>query len=317
MGLFRSKQNTDTPRRRRSSEPVRQPKLMQGQDEYTFRRSRTITGSVSSEVKVASEQKAQLKSPRLQEHELRARRRKLLSGLAIILCLAASIYWLLTQFTARVVIHGYTPKPIKAINSPEYAEAIQQYLRERPFERLAFALNQEQLSGYVQKKHPEVATIQLDNDAAIGSSGFTIGLRVPVVSWRVAPKQYYVDGNGVSFERNMFNEPSVKIKDDTGLTLGASGAAIASQRFLGFVGRVVILVNDSGIGTVSEVVMPAGTTRTVSIGLKGKGYTLKLHIDRDPAAQVEDARLAIAYMKPRNITPKYIDVRVAGKAFYR
>lgn len=320
MALLNKKNNKERTPRHRQSEAVRQPHVANGQDAYAFRRSRTLTGSISSEVKAATESAAQLKSPRLKEHELRAKRRKLLFLLIAIIAAMAIIYWLLTQFTARVVITGYAPHPqvtVPATLAAEYEASIQQYLRERPFERFAFALHQERLTTYVQQKYPEVSTVTLKNDMAIGSSGFLIGLRTPVVGWRIEPKQLYVDSNGVSFERNLYADPTVKIKDETGLTFESAGSAVASQRFLSFVGRVVALTNDSGIGQVTQVIMPANTTRTVIIGLEGQGYTFKLHIDRDPATQVEDARLALAHMKQQGVTPQYIDVRTAGKAFYR
>ena len=314
MGLFQKRNQTS--RTRLSPDVVRKPNLMQGQDEYSFRRSRTLTGSASSEVKAASESKAQLKSPRLKEHELRAHRRKLGIGLVAFVCLAGLLYWLLTQFTARITTITFAPTPVTAPNTSTYTEVIQEYLRGRPLERFAFSLNEQRLSEYVQEKLPEVASVAISNDAAIGSSGFAVTLRTPVVGWRVQSRQYFVDGDGVSFERNAYASPSVTIKDESGAT-PQNGGAIASQRFLGFVGRVVSLTNASGAGKVAQVTIPAGTARSISVGLRGKGYAIKMHIDRDPAAQVEDMKLAMRYLKAHQITPKYIDVRVAGKAYYR
>ncbi|HEX6258430.1 MAG TPA: hypothetical protein VFZ48_03045 [Candidatus Saccharimonadales bacterium] len=309
MGLFSKKPA-------RESESRRNPSLMKGQDDYTFRRSRTLTGSVSPEVKSASEQKARLKSPRLKEHELRAQRRKLFMGAVALLCAAGLIYWLLTQFTARISAIIYTPAPLQSPDTPHYTEAIQSYLRGRPLERFSFSLDEGRLTAYVQQKMPEVEQVRLNSDGALGSDTFTIKLRMPEVGWRVKDTQYYVDGNGASFKVNYFKPPAVTIKDESGVSPSGT-SALASQRFLGFVGRVVALTNASGIGTVKQVVIPPGTARSVEIGLKGKGTVIKMHIDRDPASQVEDARLSMKHFRAHNLKPKYVDVRVAGKAYFR
>jgi len=71
--------------RRRQEQPVRQPRMDADEQSYAFRRSRTITGSTTDNVRAAGENRAQLKSPRLHEHSLRKHRRKLLAYLLLIL----------------------------------------------------------------------------------------------------------------------------------------------------------------------------------------------------------------------------------------
>ena len=92
--------------------------------------------------------------------------------------------------------------------------------------------------------------------------------------------------------------------------------AIASNRFLSFVGRVVSLTKASGY-TVVQAMLPAETTRELEIKLKEGDYLVKLSIDRPVGEQVEDMIAAVRYFTGSGQTPKYIDVRVSGKAFYQ
>jgi hypothetical protein len=290
---------------------------MSGQDTYTFRRSRTLTGSVSSSVKAATELQAQLESPRLKAHELRQHRRSVLAGLLGCVLLASFFYWLLTQFVAQITTIAYAPKGGRVPDQTVYKETVQSYFRTRPFERFHFALNEGALQEYVQSKLPEVSAISLSNEG-IGEGTLLATVREPVVGWKVGSSQYYVDAEGVSFRKNYFKPPQVTVRDKSGITPDANGGAIASNRFLSFLGRVVTLTKQMGVGEVTTVTIPSGVgTRTVEINLKGRSFPVRMHIDRDSAAQVQDTQRALRFFDKRGIKPKYIDVRVAGKAFYQ
>ena len=64
---------------------------------YAFRRNRTLTGSLLSDVASPSEHSADLKSPRVQAHNLRHHRRKLTLRLIMILACVAGLGWVLYQ----------------------------------------------------------------------------------------------------------------------------------------------------------------------------------------------------------------------------
>jgi hypothetical protein len=156
-------------------------------------------------------------------------------------------------------------------------------------------------------------------NATIGASGFRIGVRQPVVGWEVGGGQYFVDDEGVSFTKNYFTSPNVSVEDQSGITPERQdGVAIASNRFLSFLGRIVGLTESTSTGVVEKVTIPAGIgSRSIEVRLEGRGYPIRVHIDRDPAAQVEDMRRAIEHFDAGGRTPEYIDVRIEGKAFYR
>ncbi len=319
MGILQKWQEKRVAKKQQAELEKRNPQLMRGQDEYSFRRSRTLTGSTSSQIKSSSESQAQLKSPRLKAQELRHHRRKLFGLLVLVLFGGALLLWLLTQFTARIGTVTFTPAVQKAPDTELYSETIQEYLSGRPIERFQLALRENALTDYVQTKHPEVTRVQIVPNPAIGANNFRISLRQPIVGWTVGGHQYFVDDEGVSFTANYFTTPKVLVEDQSGITPERQETqAIASNRFLSFLGRIVSLTESTGTGIVKKVTIPAGIgSRSIEVQLEGKKYPIRMHIDRDPAAQVEDMRQAVEYFDAAGRTPEYIDIRVKGKAFYK
>lgn len=311
MALF-SKKQPDAPRRRQRPSEAPLNATVPVQDHYTFRRNRTLTGSASSHVASASEGAGQLKSPRVQAHDLARKRRHLGTlFLGVLLC-ALGVFFLIAQFTAgvRVVADDVTMQL-----DPIYESTIQEYLSERPIERLRFMLNESELNGYLQAKAPEVAKVHVEGFAGFGSSSFVVSMRTPIAGWSVDGQRRYVDALGVSFDRNYFKTPAVQIVDKSGIP-AQSGRAVASNRFLGFVGLVVGQAKQQGY-TTTEVIIPERTTRQIQLRIKDVAFPIIVSIDRGAGEQMEDMARSIRWLKGHSVTPEYLDVRVSGKAFYK
>lgn len=311
MAIF-SKKQSDAPRRRRAEIIQQRATESSLEDRYTFRRNRTLTGSASSKVISTNESNAHLKSPRVHAHDLVRKRRHV--GMILVLVILGSVllYSLIAQFTAGVVVRE---RDITMQLDPTYEKTIQDYLDRQPTQRLRFLLNMSDLSDYLQAAAPEVASVSLDGSAGFGKTAFILTMRTPIAGWSVNGRQQYVDATGTSFARNYFSTPSVQIVDNSGAHV-AAGQAVASNRFLGFVGRVVGLTKARGY-TVNQVVIPEGTTRQVELHLDKLAYPIKFSVDRTAGEQVEDMDRSIKWLSDRHITPQYIDVRISGKAFYR
>lgn len=316
MSFFSKKQSQDVPRRRQATgNDSRRDVAAERQQgaNYTFKRNRTLTGSVSSHVVSAGEPLADLRSPRTHAHHLARQRRKLGSVFMMVMIGGMVVAGLLYEFTATPVV--VSAESSVSLQKQRYEKAIDEYLGRWPVERLRFALNEQRLQEYLQRALPEVEIVKKDGFAGFGASEFTVGARQPIAGWLIGDKQYYVDASGVPFQTNYYTEPSVKIVDNSGIKQ-TTGTAIASSRFLTFVGLAVSLANDNGM-IVEEAIIPLATTRQVELKVKGHTYPVKLSLDRPVGEQVEDMQRAITWFDQKNITPKYADVRVSGKAFYR
>ncbi len=295
----------------------RRAQLMEGQDDISFRRSRTMQGTTSSNVKAVNQKRAELKSDRLKKQQRDRRKRAytiVASGIFIVIIGA---WYLVSQYTLGIGTLTFQPETSRTPRTDLYKQAISDYIAARPAERFQFVLNQDRLTQAVSTQLPEVRKIKKDG-AQSNQVDFEIELRKPIASWKTGAGQSFVDEEGVSFAHNYFTDPKVVIIDNSGAEAAQKGTkAVVSERFLRFLGRLVSLTNASGLGEVKEASLPKATAREIDIKLEGRPYFIKTHIDRDPAATVEDIKRVVNYIEQKNITPSYIDVRVTGRAFYK
>lgn len=310
MALF-SKKQSDSPRRRQAMAEQRATP-QQLDEQYAFRRNRTLTGSSSSQIASANEANAQMKSSRVHTHDLAQKRRQIGGLLLLVLLVIAVLYILLSQFTASVNVRT-DDVTVKLDDS--YEKAIQSYFGTQPIERFRFLLDVNNLTRYVQAVAPEVKSVAVTGSNGVGTTNITLTMRQPVAGWNVGGSQQYVDSTGSAFRKNYYPAPAVQIVDNSGVPV-TDGQAVASNRFLGFVGRLVGLAKEKGY-TAEQVIIPRGTTRQVELRVNGIPYPMKFSIDRPAGEQVEDMARTIGYLQQRGISPEYVDLRVANKAFYK
>lgn len=312
MKVFKRSKNASQPQRRRQIDTASPSQVHERERENnTFRRNRTLTGSISSRIATVSEGSADMKSARVHAHELTHRRRHVGVLFLGVMLVSFLLMGLIGQFTARVVVKADVASSLDGT----YQEAIQSYLMSRPAERLRFLLDTAKLTQYLQSRTPEVAAVKEVRWSEFGTSEFVVEMRQPVAGWAIQNKQQFVDVSGVAFARNYYSTPTVQIIDNSGAQI-QTGQTVASNRFLGFVGRTVGLAASQDI-KVTQVIIPVGTTREVELRTVGATFPIKLTIDRSAGEQVEDVARALAWFKGQNRTPQYIDVRVSGRAFYQ
>ncbi len=313
MGRFFTRQSEIPLRSNRSTALQERASDADLQARYAFRRNRTITGSSSSDVKSPNELNADLKSPRVQAHILGRQRRRLGALFVASVACAAALGWLTSQFTATAILQA-APDPTLQLSNV-YAKTIKTYLSQQPLERFRFFTDIGELTRYIQAVSPEVKEVRAVDPAGFGASRFTVVLRQPIASWSINGRPQFVDETGTPFERNYYDTPPLEVIDRSGIQVEA-GRAVASNRFLGFVGKVVARTRQQGL-TVTHITIPAGTTRQIELRLKDIAYPVKLSIDRPAGEQVEDMSRVLSWMKGRKLSPQYIDVRVSGRAYYR
>jgi len=230
----------------------------------------------------------------------------------MVLLAAGTLVWLLYEFTAFIEVSPGDSS--LAVDEQRYQSAINEYLATRPGERIRVLLDEKELTQHVSQVAPEVSSVSVDGASGLATSQFTVVFRRPVAGWLINSKQYYVDKDGMSFQTNHYERPTVKIIDQSGVPQ-TTGTTVASGRFLRFVGRTVELARSSGLA-VEQALIPAGTTRQIEIKLANHQYPIKLSLDRSVGEQVEDMQRAVAYFDTKGAKPEYIDVRVSGKAYY-
>ena len=303
MISFGSKKPTSaTPRRRQlSSLEIEQPR-----SSTQYRRNQTL--STSKKVPMAD-------TPRGQAHHLTVQRRKIGGIFAVVVITVILLAVLISQLMAQINVTSSTQQLSRAFKGDTYTMAIDEYLSLHPAERLRFILNEDALSAYVSAKLPEVEAVQVSGVKDIVDTEFAATFRKPVAGWIINGNQFYVDNTGVVFEKNYYDAPSVQIVDESGIK-PEEGATVAGSRLLGFLGKVVALAGERGY-VVTQAILPAGMTRELDIQLQNVSGRIKLSTDRGAGEQVEDMTRAVIYLRDKNISTEYVDVRVSGRAAYK
>jgi len=297
----------------RKKDPIRNPRGSADDQGYVFRRSRTLTGTTSTKVTAGAEPRSQLKTARLQVHELHQFRRRIMRILGVVAAFVALLSYLLASYIATLSV-AYT-QPGGQPHTTDYQQTAQKYFVAHPFERFGFSVNRAQFAEYMQAAHPELMTVDVDRNWYGGNVTFVLQFRKPLLVWESGGHRFYVDNQGVAFEYDHFKGKYVAVSDQSGISPQDSGGSVASNRFINFLGKMVGAVNAGGKGNVTEVIIPA-STREVDLKLEGRGYPIKTHTDRDPLQQAEDVKGALEWVDEKKINPPYIDVRVEGKAYF-
>ncbi len=298
----------------------RQPQSSEIQDDTTFRRSRTLQGTTSPHVKAANQKRALLKSERLKKQQTDRRKRHVTTIMALTIVSVIIVVYVFGQYQRGIDVVSITNQDTTSrVPTDKYRQAVNDYFSEMPAERLSFALDHTALDTHIRESLPEVKHVK-STGVHDGQGSFEVTLRKPVASWQSSNIKSYVDSEGVSFSTNYFDQPKVTIVDNSGIESVSERddrGVVVSERFLKFLGRLIALTNSSGIGSVKDASLPKDTTREIDVRIENKPFLIKTHIDRDPAATVEDIGRVINYLEKKKIQPSYIDVRVNGRAYYK
>lgn len=275
-----------------------------------YRRSRTLTPQ--REVSPPLSDVAPSSSLRLSAHQLRRRRRRLTGYFLSTVVAAGVLLAVLCRLTVTVQFQAVDGVQLQ--QAEHYGAVIDEYFAARPVERLQFFTDQQALTGFFSQHTPEV------KHAAISPGGPAIGrlqlaFRRPVAQWSSGNATYFVDETGMTFEKNYFATPTLTVTDQSGVPTDA-GREVVNRRFLSFLGQAVAQLAQQRM-TVSEAVLPPGTVRQLWLKIEQRPYVIKMTIDREATAQVQQATTAIAQLDARGVRPGYIDVRADRRVFYK
>ena len=254
-------------------------------------------------------------SSRQQAHTL-AKQRRRLGGIFVIVAAAVILLALLLwQLIAQVHLTASSKQLSAQFDTVTYERSINEYLNLNPAQRLRFSLDERALSNYVAAELPEVEALKLGGTPGLAQGNFTVTFRQPVAGWQINDKQYYVDADGVVFEKNYYEAPKVQIVDESGVS-PEQGSTIVGTRLLGFLGKIVAQGEGRGY-TAIKAALPQGTTRQVDVYFEGLTTRVRFSIDRGAGEQMEDADRSIKFLQSKNTSAEYIDVRVPGRAAYK
>lgn len=244
--------------------------------------------------------------------KLRMRRRRLGVLLLTILIICAFGIFVLSQFTGSLNSVKSNVSNLSVDDSKYYKKLVNEYFMQNPFERFTFGRRNQALTEYIASRAPEISSVKI-TFSGLMNSDLRLIFREPVAMWINNQTTSYVDKSGAVFEKNLFATPNIDISDESGVS--PTDGVATSSRFLSFIGQVVTVINNDE--SINHIVIPRGAIRYVEIYLNGREYPFKAQIDRDPVMQAADILAMVKYLDDNNIAPKYVDCRVAGKAYWK
>ena len=251
-------------------------------------------------------------SERSENQKLVIRRRKLGAFFVILAIFISLISIFLFQFISKVSI---VSNESKSQNLSKYEKSVEEYLNINPSERILSNLNKNALLESLQKDYPEVLSISDIKFNGLTSYKIYLDFRKPVASWLVDGKEFFVDSEGVSFNVNNFEKPSLNIIDDSGAIV-SNGKNVASSSFFSFIGKLVSAANKQGL-EVSKIRIPPLSLRQVEVSVKGASYFARVSTADSAEGQIINFKKAIEYFGTHKISPNYIDLRIEGKGYYK
>ena len=254
------------------------------------------------------------KTDRQKERDLRSWRRRLGFMLLIVMAVSTLGLVLVSQFSGSFTEITSNATSLSSSEAMRYKKLVDEYMAKNPFERFSFARRTANLNNYLSEQAPEIESVEVvQSNLLIGKLKFNF--RQPVAKWVANSNTSYVDGKGVVFDKNFFEQPDVAIGDNSGAS--TEGDAITSSRFLSFIGQTTAEVSKQSGETVERVVIPTGAIRYVELYLANRQYPFKAQIDRDARSQAADVVTMVKFIDANKISPAYVDVRVAGKAYWK
>lgn len=251
-------------------------------------------------------------SERSENQKLVIRRRKLGAFFVILAIFISLISIFLFQFISKVSV---VSNESKSQNLSKYEKSVEEYLNINPSERILSNLNKNALLESLQKDYPEVLSISDIKFNGLTSYKIYLDFRKPVASWLVDGKEFFVDSEGVSFNINNFEKPSLNIIDDSGAIV-SNGKNVASSSFFSFIGKLVSAANKQGL-EVSKIRIPPLSLRQVEVSVKGVSYFARMSTADSAEGQIINFKKAIEYFITHKISPNYIDLRIEGKGYYK
>ena len=124
-------------------------------------------------------------------------------------------------------------------------------------------------------------------------------------------------GFGVRFLTDLMAEDGEVLVEEIGAAIiDENGLNTVSGRVKEFVRRLESDAKENGL-VIERVVLPLGKMREVDVYVMGREEYYRLSVERGSAEQAEDMGRVAKYLVEQGVVVGYVDLRVAGKAFYK
>lgn len=207
------------------------------------------------------------------------------------------------------------------LRAPEvYEAAADRQLGRSIWNRNKITVNTSTLSRQLLKEFPELRSVSVTVPLLAHRPVVYVEPAQPVLVLVAANGAFIVDNAGKALLRNDNPHDFSRLKlpilnDQSGLRINVNRQALPAGdiRFI----QIIVAQLAAKQFTVSDMTLPAGTSE-LDVKLAGQPYMVKFNLQSDKAKEQAGTFLAaMAELRRQNITPRYVDVRVDGRAYYQ
>lgn len=227
--------------------------------------------------------------------------------LIILLVIIMVILWGVAQLFALRTIRIDAPARVGEIQVE-----VQQEVDRSWWQRNLLTVDTEVLADELKQKDPQLKNVAVRRQWTHGLV-VTTTLKQPSLAWATGNQQYVLDLDGSAIGVLPVDSKLLVVQDGSNLPVEV-GARVASSRFIAFVTALAPALAAGGVGVAGYSVKD--TTLDLYVQTN-KGYQLIFDTSREVSAEVADLKAVQTLLSAQKRTPaKYIDLRVAGKAYY-
>ncbi len=174
----------------------------------------------------------------------------------------------------------------------------------------ALFINTTELGRELKARNYQIDQVMVDR-SLLGGLRIRLREQQATLQWRSGSSVFVLSGNGVAYaELKNLDSKLPLVEDSTNLPVKI-GQKIVPSSFVKFATNLKPQLQ--AVGLAAKSVSVSETTTEVSV-VTNKGFTIKLDTTRSLESQMGDYQAVVA----KKLVPKeYIDLRIAGRVFYK
>lgn len=228
--------------------------------------------------------------------------------LVLLLVLVGAIGWLLSSWFAITTITVKVPSRGGEIKA-EVAKLLDTSWRQRNL----ITLDSGEVVSELQQIDPLIRSAELRRQWPHGVV-VNVTLKQPSLGWSTGNQQYLLDRDGTAIGVLPPGSTLPVVVDGSNLPIKL-GQRVASARFVSFAAAAVPAISSAGITVTGLSIQETTLDLTVTTN---KGYRLVLDTGRTIEEEIVDLKAVLALLASKKGQPaEYIDLRIAGKAYYK
>lgn len=239
-------------------------------------------------------------------------------ALAAVVIIGCLLYNAFLTTVPRVIVTGTPTERVLLQDSEVYQQAAAEVLREKWSQRLKLTFEAQPVRSALLAAFPELADVEVSLPLVGNRPVLRVEPAMPTAVFVASHGQSYVlSGAGRTISSNVtsaFDELPL-ITDRTGLVI-ASGAQAVPRSDVMFIQEVQRQLAAQSI-RVQSFTLPQAA-RQLDVSIEGQRYYVKFSLEADVRLQAGAYIAVQKQLAEEGKSPReYIDVRVAGRAYYR